>query len=313
MIHDFSRANPGCRVVIYNNTPAGASPAAGAAAAAGGAARSPSRKRRRGEAAQASVVEQAKTGRAKCQACRETITKGQLRVGFDGSYRGHVTRQWCCARKDCFDFGPTRAAGLSAQALDGFGALPAEEQRRISALLGAAAAGGAAAAEGGQQRRRVASPPPQQQQQAAAGPVQQAWQQYLAAGGQPGAAAGAGAAAAGGAGAAAAAGAGAGAGALDTRTTAASLTLRWQAMPHAADVLPFYSHSGEYKAFSNFCVSPFSFDLPVELSAGGDFPTPVVRSRATLFCSLRSGCFSPVSKTALCCGGGRCARSPRRR
>lgn len=78
------------------------------------------------------LVERAKSGRAKCQDCTKTIEKGVVRFGYTTNYRGRLGAAYlhmgCAPNKPAADALPT---------LDGWAELDADGQRAALAAVGA--------------------------------------------------------------------------------------------------------------------------------------------------------------------------------
>jgi len=87
-------------------------------------------RKRKANGTQITTIERSKTGRAKCQECKEQISKGALRFGSENNYRGHVQMQF--RHTDCV----SPSAG-ELEALDGWDALgdQAEVKEIIDTLL----------------------------------------------------------------------------------------------------------------------------------------------------------------------------------
>ena len=76
------------------------------------------------------AVERAKTGRAKCRHCSESIPKDSLRIGTEMKYRGHTHTGWFHAA--CFAFDATAQAAAS---LPGYSSLSTAEKRLIKTCI----------------------------------------------------------------------------------------------------------------------------------------------------------------------------------
>jgi len=72
-------------------------------------------------------VENAKTGRAKCRECGETIGKGGLRFGTENNFRGNLTMEWRHA--DCL---PVDLSEAQLTALTGWDTLSAQVWRSLA-------------------------------------------------------------------------------------------------------------------------------------------------------------------------------------
>ena len=72
-------------------------------------------------------VENAKTGRAKCRECGETIGKGGLRFGTENNFRGNLTMEWRHA--DCL---PVDLSEAQLTALAGWDRLSAQVCRSLA-------------------------------------------------------------------------------------------------------------------------------------------------------------------------------------
>ena len=81
-------------------------------------------------------VELAKAGRAKCQISGKQIERGELRLGVDSNYRGHVSIKWLDPRfvkQEIDDY-----AGLEQDltSLNGWAELAHEKRAELCAMLG---------------------------------------------------------------------------------------------------------------------------------------------------------------------------------
>ena len=74
-------------------------------------------------------VEPAKSGRAKCKECRETIEKGELRVGSANNYRGTPCTDW--RKASCV----TTLTVEQIQKLDGYEALSENHKNQLLGVL----------------------------------------------------------------------------------------------------------------------------------------------------------------------------------